>query len=246
VVNDALGAPPMSPAATVLILREASEIARAQTHALPPREPSFEVLLIQRGKQLAFHGGAWAFPGGRVEAEELCADELGAARRAAQRETLEEIGVVIDPDALTPFSHWTTPNGLPRRFATWFFVTCVAADLEVRIDGREAQAHCWLTPREALVRQAAQGFELPPPTFVSLSVLSRFDSAAEVVAAAARQAPFAFVPRPRPHAAGIVSLYQGDVAYEDGDLAREGPRHRLNMLQSGWEYLRDDSARYGA
>src|SRR5690606_9484735 len=69
-----------SPAATVILVRERPA-------------SGLEVLLVQRAAQLSFHGGAWVFPGGRVEGAELAlGDELGAARLAARRETFEEAG----------------------------------------------------------------------------------------------------------------------------------------------------------
>jgi 8-oxo-dGTP pyrophosphatase MutT (NUDIX family) len=63
-----------------------------------------EVLIIQRSAALAFAGGAYAFPGGRVDLEdralaERCCPSLdlddGAARIAAARETLEETAIAI-------------------------------------------------------------------------------------------------------------------------------------------------------
>ncbi len=94
------------PAATVVLLRAG--------RAMP------EVLLLRRSSKLAFHGGAWVFPGGRVDLDAgESADDAGA-RRAAVREAHEEAGLVLDPAALVPLSHWTTPEGQPRRFATWF------------------------------------------------------------------------------------------------------------------------------
>src|SRR5438067_766668 len=87
-----------APAATVILLRESSA--------------ALEVLLLRRSSQLAFHGGAWVFPGGRVDPEDLGDDgDEPAARRAAAREAREEAGVEVDPDALVAFSHWTTPEG---------------------------------------------------------------------------------------------------------------------------------------
>jgi 8-oxo-dGTP pyrophosphatase MutT (NUDIX family) len=77
-------------AATVLLLRDGAL--------------GLEILLMQRASQLAFHGGAWAFPGGRVDPGDLCgADALAAARGAAVRETYEESGLVIAPEQLARF-----------------------------------------------------------------------------------------------------------------------------------------------
>jgi 8-oxo-dGTP pyrophosphatase MutT (NUDIX family) len=97
---------PLQPAATVVLLRDAPG--------------ALETLLIQRGRKLVFFGGAWAFVGGRVDDEDRAGagDELAASRIAAVREAREESGLVLDAADLVPFSHWTTPPGPPRRFAT--------------------------------------------------------------------------------------------------------------------------------
>lgn len=214
--------PTCAPAATVLLLRDQPE--------------GLEVLLMQRASQLAFHGGAWVFPGGRVDPSDADADPLRAAARAAVRETSEEAGLTLAQEALVPFSHWTTPAGLPRRFATWFFVAQVEPEREVQVDGGEIHAHRWLRPEAALTLQASATLDLPPPTFVTLSALRRFSRVAEVFDAARRTPPPVFVPRPRPAPGGIVSLYQEDVAYEGGELDQSGPRHRLCMFGGGWRY----------
>jgi 8-oxo-dGTP pyrophosphatase MutT (NUDIX family) len=99
-------APVSIPAATVILLRDSV--------AGP------EVLMVQRGENLAFAGGALVFPGGRVDAADLSTarnpalaigfdglDNIDAAARiASAREALEETGVLLtagpaaDPSAL--------------------------------------------------------------------------------------------------------------------------------------------------
>ncbi len=110
-IIDHAGAPkPAHPAATVLLLRDGAG--------------GIEVLMIHRSSKTAF-GGLWAFPGGRIEDEDIpegtAPDPLPAARRAAARETAEEVGLVIDETALTFVSHWLPPADAPVRFSTWFF-----------------------------------------------------------------------------------------------------------------------------
>ena len=122
-----------APAATAVLLRDAND--------------GLEVLLLKRNSQLAFHGGAWVFPGGRIDPADFGAGgDEGAARRAAAREAREEAGLTVDPDALVHISHWTTPEGLPKRFATWFFVGLADAT-QVRVDGGEIHEHAWRTRR---------------------------------------------------------------------------------------------------
>ncbi len=216
---------PISPSATVVLLRAA------------PNTGGFEVLLMQRAGELAFHGGAWVFPGGRVDpVDELDADPLRSAMRAGVRETQEEAGLTVACESLVPFSHWTTPKGRTRRFATWFFATEIDPEQRVVVDGSETRDHRWLRPADALAAQAEKQLELPPPTFVSLTILSRFSAATEALVHLRASTPAQFVPRPRQVPCGWLSLYAGDVAYEHGELDMPGPRHRLSMLDSGWRY----------
>jgi len=214
-----------APAATAVLLRDGAE--------------GVEVLLLRRNSQLAFHGGAWVFPGGRIDAADAGeGGDAGAARRAAAREAREEAGLEIDPDSLVQISHWTTPEGLPKRFATWFFVGLADAT-HVRVDGGEIHAHAWRTPKAALAAREAGEIELPPPTFVTLCTIASHRQAADAVAAARAVAPAIFLPRVVRIAGGACSLYPADAGWETRDPERAGPRHRLLMLDSGWSYLRE-------
>lgn len=215
---------PVQLAATVVVLRD--------------RARALEVLLVQRASELVFHGGAWVFPGGRVDAEDLVDDAQRTARRAAVREAAEEAGLSLDGEALVPTSHWTTPVGRPRRFATWFFAAELDRERDIVVDGGEIRAHRWITPVDALRAHASGELELPAPTFVTLSVLGGFASTAAALRHFQAEQPIVYVPRQRPCAGGALSLYHGDIAYEGGDPAREGPRHRLSMLERGWRYER--------
>ncbi|MGB5810751.1 MAG: NUDIX hydrolase [Polyangiales bacterium] len=219
---------PVHPAATVICVRDAA-------HGL-------EVLLVQRNSKLVFHGGAWVFPGGRVEATDSPehgpdASSEQAARAAAVRESLEETSLPLRTESLVPLSHWTTPPGLPRRFSTWFFLAD-APNGDVVVDDGEIKQHWWAPPRAALERRAAGAIELPPPTFVSLMWLNSMPSVEQAVTAAQRQPFERFVPRPIARPDGVVSLYQGDAGYVDRDFDQPGPRHRLYMLNHGWRYER--------
>lgn len=206
---------------------------------------------MQRASQLVFHGGAWVFPGGRVDADDFSAlgmtaspqlpmeATLDVSRRAAVREVHEESRLELEPGALVPLSHWTTPVGRPRRFATWFFGAALAdAEREVVVDGGEIRAHRWLAAQEALRARDAGELVLPAPTFVTLTMLAGYGSSAELLGALAAAAPPVYLPRLHVRDDGEITVYQGDVAYEGGELERAGPRHRLNMLNSGWSYLR--------
>lgn len=223
----------VAPAATVILLRDAPA--------------GLEVLLLRRSSKLAFHGGAWVFPGGRVDPGDHADGggaapgddaERAAARRAAAREAREEAGLAVDPAALLPFSHWTTPVGPPRRFATWFFAAAAGAGDAVVVDGGEIHDHAWLSPAAALDERAAGRIELPPPTFVTLTTLREDRTAAEVLDRVRATPPPVYVPRIVAEPGGASALYPGDAGWEASDPAAAGARHRLVMREDGWRYLR--------
>jgi 8-oxo-dGTP pyrophosphatase MutT (NUDIX family) len=200
----------------------------------------FQVLLVRRNDKLAFHGGAWVFPGGRVDpcdAQGVPVDGLAAARRAAHRETWEETGLTVSVEVLVPMALWTTPPGRARRFRTWFFLARGAGG-EVRVDGAEIRDHRWMQPAEAIRAHRQGEMVLPPPTFVTLAKLSRHTAADVAFECHAQRDPEVFTPRPRQVPGGAVSLYEGDVAYGGGDLDERGPHHRLWMLGTDWRYER--------
>lgn len=218
---------PARPSATVVLFRE--------------HDASGEILLVQRSGRLDFHGGAWVFPGGRVDAheeEEAAGDVLAAARAAAVREVREETGLVIEPGALVTISRWTTPIQAPKRFLTWFFLAPVEERCEVCVDGREIVASRWVSPAVAIGEHRAGQLDIPPPTFVTLERLAGARSLAEHHALQAAHEPDIFEPRIVVVEKGFFSLYAGDAGFEAGDIAAPGPRHRLYSTATGWHYER--------
>ncbi|MCP4907563.1 MAG: NUDIX hydrolase [bacterium] len=221
------GLPPVL-AATVILLRDGST--------------GLETLMLRRNSKIVF-GGMWVFPGGRLDPKDWEGvdegDELGASRRAAEREAIEETGLEIDPRQMLPFSHWTPPPITPKRFLTWFFVAR-AGDGRVEIDHGEIHESDWMSAAEALRRQRAQEIELAPPTFVTLSELSAWSSVDEALASVGDRVPERFQTRISVvEDVGPVTLWHGDAGYEQSDATVEGPRHRLTMTKGGpWRYDR--------
>ncbi len=89
-MTDPFSPPPPDaiPAATLILMRDR-----------PGGDP--DILMVERAGVMAFAPGAMVFPGGRIDpadralAEALGLDEDGAARIAAVRETIEEVGLAI-------------------------------------------------------------------------------------------------------------------------------------------------------
>jgi len=212
-------------AATVVLIRD--------------RPGGCEVLLVRRNAQLSFHGGAWVFPGGRVDAADYAGEDdvVAAARRAAVREAREEAGLVLRVDDLVAVSRWVTPIQLPKRFDTWFFAA-EGTDAPVAVDGGEIHDHAWMAADEALAAQRAGRIDLPPPTFVTITAIAPHGSARAALAALGRDPIEVFEPRLFPIEGGAVTLYAGDAGYSDAEIERPGPRHRLWIRDDGWRYER--------
>lgn len=219
-----------------------SEIRLASTIMLArEQDGGLQVLLVRRNKALNFAGGAWVFPGGKIDEDELkgTTTELEAAKRAAVRETKEEANLEIDPERLIFFRHWTTPAGSPRRFATYFFFADIRhGGTEVVIDDEEIVEHTWLGPNQALEQLARQEKAMLPPTILCLQVISNCSSIMEARSLLAQQEPIYVLPVVDYTDGQVICLYQGDVGYDSGDSSLVGARHRLviDMAQATYRF----------
>lgn len=215
-----------SPSSTVLLLRDADD-------------QGIEALLVRRNQKLTTGGGAWVFPGGRVDPEDYheADDHFLAAQNAAIRETYEETGVELQIKDLSPFAHWTTPHGTGRRFATWFFIAHTREAVDIRVDGSEIVDHRWFAPQAALQAQRAREITLMPPTFVSLTLLGQYESCVEAVSGFRERDVQHFNPRIVPTDTGRVILYDDDAGYVSGNPDTPGRRHRILIEGDVWRYL---------
>jgi 8-oxo-dGTP pyrophosphatase MutT (NUDIX family) len=220
------------PSGTVVVLRDQSAL---------------QVLLLQRAPR-GGEPGVWVFPGGKVDAPDCRsgADPADDARRAAVRETAEEAGLALDADALAVISRWITPELSPRRFDTWFFAATAPAGALVRVDGTEIVGHRWLAPDDALRAHHEHAIRLAPPTFVTVTWLAEFASAAEALRILPARMPDPFHPRIHRVERGALMLYPGDAGYESGEPEAAGARHRLWAAGDPWRYERTQAAEGGA
>ncbi|NNE95926.1 MAG: NUDIX hydrolase [Acidimicrobiales bacterium] len=217
------------PAATVVLGRDGVD--------------GLEVLMLKRNSKIAF-GGAWVFPGGRVDDDDTGDDDISRARSAAVREAAEETGLDIASQRMEPWSYWVPPplksmvvEGKIRRFSTWFFVGHAPPD-EVRIDMGEIHDHKWLAPGAALELHRAGEIELIPPTWITLFQLSRFDTIDHALDGRVESDPPRFITVPIP-GNPVLLVWEGDVAYRDKTKLHDpGGRNRLVMADGNWAYER--------
>ncbi len=226
-------------AATVVLIRDAAGSTEGT-----------EVLLARRNSKIYFAGGAWVFPGGRIDAEdhgpefagdhfdEAHEDFLDVARRACVREAAEEADAVISTDDLVFMSHWTPPLEAPKRFSTYFFMGPAPTET-LTADGEEIHELEWMRPADAMRRRNEGEIELIPPTFITLALLAPFASTADALAHYSDNSPEFFVTKFTRKDGYNIALYAGDAGYEVGDASVPGARNRLLMGEGDWIYERD-------
>jgi 8-oxo-dGTP pyrophosphatase MutT (NUDIX family) len=111
------------------------------------------------------------------------AGEIASACRAALNErkttflrVLDDNGLCLALDLLIPYAHWITPEGMPKRFDTWFFLAAAPPDQLGAHDGKESTDSIWVSPREAVEGGGNGRFKLPFPTTRNLIRLGRQSS----------------------------------------------------------------------
>jgi 8-oxo-dGTP pyrophosphatase MutT (NUDIX family) len=122
-------------------------------------------------------------------------------------------------DDLVWVSHWITPVGeSSRRFDTRFFVAVAPTGQTSRHDDNETIASAWVSPGDALQREANRELIMMPPTIKSLEYLLAHDDAASVMGSARLLGrPEPIMPRLRRSADGRISgvSLPGDDDYAD-------------------------------
>ena len=192
------------PAASVILLR------RGGKHA----QRGLEVLLLKRSEQASFMPGVWVFPGGAVDLED--GEGESGFRACALRELSEEASIELEgPDGLVPFSHWITPEVVPVRFDTWFYLALAPAHSAPKPDGSETTEAVWWEPRLALEAHRDGELELVFPTIKQLESLADYATSDEALAAARGRRVEPIMPRVVGEGEDQRVVLPGEPGYED-------------------------------
>ena len=104
--------------------------------------------------------------------------DLAATRNALNEGSLDWRKFVVDNhvklhcDALHYFSFWITPEALPRRFSTRFFLAAMPEDQDAEHCGGELTDSCWLSADDALAAHRDGAISLHFPTIRTLEALA--------------------------------------------------------------------------
>ena len=238
-------------------LEPSSEAVRASATVVMLRDgpTGLEVFLLKRHGLSDVLGGAYVFPGGKVDAIDaqpaalalldrtpealhaalhepsLSPVEAAAIFAAALRETLEEACVRLAASDLVPWSRWITPavgGVIRKRFDTRFFLARVPPGQQPRHDEHEATDSAWLSPRDALRQYWDRAIQLAPPQIMSLAHLSRYALVQDALDAAASRRPPLVHPEPFEQDGARVICYPGDERHSVRERALPGPTRLIH------------------
>jgi 8-oxo-dGTP pyrophosphatase MutT (NUDIX family) len=148
-----------------------------------------------------------------------------------------ELGLSISQ--LGRWHHWITPELMPRRFNTYFFVAPVGQDQRCRPDNHETVHGSWVNPRKALTENAQGSLPLSPPTLVTLHQLLPFTTLDALMAEARIRAwPAPIMPRLWPLDDGTLIIAPWDPDYARESVSVDIDRLEADLLPVGVPFSR--------
>jgi len=117
------------------------------------------------------------------------------ADRASIGELAETEGLELAGDLLVPFAHWITPEFMPKRFDTWFFLVPAPEDQVALHDGEESVDSVWITPAAAQEERRTGRRTIIFPTLVNLRKLGESVNVADAIVRARSATPVCVLPR---------------------------------------------------
>jgi 8-oxo-dGTP pyrophosphatase MutT (NUDIX family) len=141
---------------------------------------------------------------------------------------IQDGGLGLSISKLGRWHHWVTPELMPRRFDTFFFVAPVGQNQRCRPDNHETVHGTWVTPRKALTENDQGTLPLSPPTLVTLHQMLPFADLDTLMAEAqSRSWPAPIMPRlwPLDNSALIIEPW-------DPDYGRKSVNVKIDRLEA--------------
>jgi 8-oxo-dGTP pyrophosphatase MutT (NUDIX family) len=165
------------------------------------------ILLARARGDSTLIGAARATQLGTRYRQRLDSGEIGIA------DLLESEDLLLACDALVPFAHWITPDIMPKRFDTHFYLAMAPAEQLAVHDGTEMVDSEWLRPADAVAQAAAGKRTLVPATELNLKKLARNVHVAAALDAARHQRIVTVNPQTIKQPTGIVLRIPAEAGY---------------------------------
>lgn len=148
-------------------------------------------------------------------------DETRAVREALRAGSLAFVhwlaqqGVRPAVEELTYFAHWITPEVLPRRFDTRFFLAALEAETEAEPDHHEVVACRWISAADALAAHRSKTLSLVNATIKTLELLAEFASVSDAKTQLGRREIVAVRPKGVREGNGYRIINPGEPGYDE-------------------------------
>jgi len=110
-----------------------------------------------------------------------------AKGKLAIGEFLEKENLFLACDLMHPFAHWVTPEMMPKRFDTHFYLAEAPTDHVAIHDGHESVDSVWISPQAALEGNKSGKYTVIFPTRLNIEMLAQSDSVASAINMAAER-----------------------------------------------------------
>ena len=147
-------------------------------------------------------------------------ERLAALEPYRQRLDKHEIGIAdmlrkenlrLALDQLARFAHWITPEYMPKRFDTHFFIAPSPVGHEGRHDGRESVDSVWITPERAIADRKT--WNVVFPTKLNLMKLAASRKVSDAMTVARANVPLTVTPWVEDGPDGKVLRIREDAGY---------------------------------
>jgi 8-oxo-dGTP pyrophosphatase MutT (NUDIX family) len=100
---------------------------------------------------------------------------------------LQQEALILACDKLQHFAHWITPDMMPKRFDTHFYLAAAPADHLALHDGHESVDSVWINPADAIQGAKDKTYTIIFPTLMNIEMLGESDSVDTAIRMAAER-----------------------------------------------------------
>ena len=146
----------------------------------------------------------------KLEKSEITMDEFASQ---------ENLNIALDQ--LHHFGHWVTPDMVPKRFDTQFYLAKAPEDQDGSHDGCESVDSIWISPEQAL-KDADEGkLKVIFPTRMNLMRLAQYKNVQEAIESCEHQEVVMIMPWTEPRDSGAALCIPKDAGYDVAELPLE-------------------------
>jgi len=128
-------------------------------------------------------GSSDIISGARLAELDRCREPLNSGSLTLL-DFLRDHALVLACDTLVHFAHWITPEMMPKRFDTHFYLAMAPADHVALHDGYESVDSVWIDPSDAIAEAAAGTKTVIFPTLRNIEMLATSPTPTDAIAAA--------------------------------------------------------------